>query len=111
MYGKRFMKLCSHIRLFDLSFCIPDIHFQLLVPQINSVYDIKTYHQQPCPLILEYIDKQEKEIREGMINLHVLKRFHRRSHQNGWYTSFYELFQCRMIINCETLRDINLHCK
>lgn len=56
------------------------------VPQINSVYDIKTYHQQPCPLILEYIDKQEKEIRKGIINLHELKRFHRRSHQNAMPT-------------------------
>lgn len=91
------MKLCSHIRLFELSFYIPDIHFQLIVPQMNSVYDIRTYHQQPCPLVLEYIDKQEKEIREGMINLHELKRFHTRSHQNGWYTSSYELFECRMI--------------
>lgn len=111
MYGKRLMKLCSHIRLFDLSFCIPVIHFQLLVPQLNSVNDIKTYHQKPCLLVLEYIEKQEKEIREGMINLHELKRFHRRSHENGWYTSSYELFQCKMIINCETLRDINVHCK
>lgn len=111
MYGKRFMKLCSHIRLFDLSIDIPDIHFQLIVPQINSVYDIITYHQQSraCLLVLEYINKQEKEIREGMINLHELKRFHRRSHENGWYTSSYELFECRMIINCETLRDINVH--
>eukprot|EP00105_Crassostrea_gigas_P019141 XP_011437527.1 PREDICTED: uncharacterized protein LOC105335385 [Crassostrea gigas] len=52
------------------------------VPQINSVNDIKTYHQKPCLLVLEYIEKQEKEIREGMINLHELKRFHRHSHEN-----------------------------
>lgn len=64
------------------------------VPQINSVYDIITYHQQSraCLLVLEYIDKQEKEIREGMINLHELKRFHTRSHQNEM-PSYDELVQ------------------
>lgn len=51
------------------------------VPQINSVHDIRTYHQQSCPLVLEYIEKQEEEIHEGMINLHQLRRFHIRSHE------------------------------
>lgn len=117
MYNKYFMKLfkefkraCNHIRLFDLSLYFHAIHFLLLVPQINTVYDIITYHHQSCPPLSEYIEKQEKEIREGIINLNELKRFHKR--QRGWYISFHEFcFECRKIINCLTFKDVNVHRK
>lgn len=55
------------------------------VPQINTVYDIITYHHQSCPPLSEYIEKQEKEIREGIINLNELKRFHKRQREMPSY--------------------------
>lgn len=61
-------------------------------PEISTLYDLKRYHQEICRVVLAYIEKQEKEIREGMINLHELKRFHRRSQQTERVT-YEELLQ------------------
>lgn len=111
MHDKHFMnqykeckRTCNHMRLFDYSLYFPEKHLLLLAPQINTVYDIITYHQLSCCVASVYIEKQEKKIGEGMINLHELKRFHKHFHQSGWYISSYKLsFECR-----KTLKVVNV---
>lgn len=66
-------------------------------PEISTLYDLIRYHHQMCRVVSAYIEKQEKEIREGMINLHELKRFHRRFQQTE-RISYDELVQLYGIV-------------